>query len=94
MTKTVQTHYMNFNIHVLACLWNKLPQHNRMSNGLSSFKRQLGVLYKLYLIDFDINNRCAPKNSTARLTDDSDVRTEVLAVDEPQCPTFTIIMFW
>ena len=43
MTKTVQTHYMNFNIHVLA---------------------------------------------------DSDVRTEVLAVDEPQCPTFTIIMFW
>ena len=51
MTKTVQAQYMNFNR--LARLWNKLPQHIRMSDSLSSFKRQLGVL-----IDFDINNRC------------------------------------
>ena len=29
-----------------------------MSDSLSSFKRQLGVLYKSHLIDFDINNRC------------------------------------
>ena len=51
MTKTVQAQYMNFNR--LARLWNKLPQHIRMSDSLSSFKRQLGVL-----IDFDINNLC------------------------------------
>ena len=47
---------MNFNR--LARLWNKFPQHIRMSDRLSSFKRQLGVLYKSHLIDFDINNRC------------------------------------
>ena len=46
MTKTVQAH-MNFNR--LARLWNKLPQHIRMSDSLSSFKRQLGVLYKSHL---------------------------------------------
>ena len=56
MTKTVHAQYMNFNR--LARLWNKLPQHIRMSDSLSSFKGQLGVLYKTYLIDFDINNRC------------------------------------
>ena len=50
MTKTVQAQYVNFNI--LARLWNKLPQHNRMSDSLSSFKRQLGVLYKSHLIYF------------------------------------------
>ena len=56
MTKTVQAQYMNFNR--LARLWNKLPQHIRMSDSLGSFYRQLGVLYKSHLIDFDINNRC------------------------------------
>ena len=56
MTKTVQAQYMNFNR--LARLWNKLPQHIRMSDSLDSFKRQLGVLYKSHLIDFDIKNRC------------------------------------
>ena len=56
MTKTVQAQYMNFNR--LARLWNMLPQHIRMSDSLGSFKRQLGVLYKSHLIDFDINNRC------------------------------------
>ena len=55
-TKTVQAQYMNFNR--LARLWNKLPQHIHMSDSLSSFKRQLGVLYKSHLFDFDINNRC------------------------------------
>ena len=39
-TKTVQAQYMNFNR--LARLWNKLPQHIRMSDSLGSFKRQLG----------------------------------------------------
>ena len=52
MTKTVQAQYMNFNR--LARLWNKLPQHIRMSDSLGSFKRQSGVLYKSHLIDFDI----------------------------------------
>ena len=56
MTKIVQAQYMNFNR--LARLWNKLPQHIRMSDNLSSFKRQLAVLYKSHLIHFDINNRC------------------------------------
>ena len=41
MTKTVQAQYMNFN--KLARLW--LPQHFRMSDSLSSFKRQLAVMY-------------------------------------------------
>ena len=39
MTKTVQAQGMNFNR--LARLWNKLPQHIRMSDSLSSFKKQL-----------------------------------------------------
>ena len=47
---------MNFNR--LARLGNKLPQHIRISDSLGSFKRQLGVLYKSHLTDFDINNRC------------------------------------
>ena len=46
---------MNFNR--LARLWNMLPQHIRMSDSLSSFKAQLGVLHKSHLIDFDINTR-------------------------------------
>ena len=52
MTKTVQAQYMSF---------NKLPQHISMSDSLglfNMFKRQLGVLYKSHLFDFDINNRC------------------------------------
>ena len=56
MTKTVQAQSMNVNR--LAHLWNKLSKHIRMSDSLSSFKRQLGVLYKSHLIYFDINNRC------------------------------------
>ena len=48
MTKTVQAQYMSFNR--LARLWNKLPQHIRISDSLSSFKRQLGGLYKTHAI--------------------------------------------
>ena len=40
----MQAQNMNFNR--LARLWNKLPQHIRMSDSLSSFKRQLGVFHK------------------------------------------------
>ena len=68
MTKTVQAQYMNFNR--LARLWNKLAQYIRMSDSLSSFKRQLGVLYKshlIHLIDFDINTRCTWVLSAAAL---------------------------
>ena len=49
MTKTVQAQYMNFNR--LARLWNKLPQHIRMSDSSSSFKRQsLYMGYYLLLL--------------------------------------------
>ena len=49
-------------LNMTKILTNKLPQHIRMSHSLSSFKKDLGVLYKSHLINFDINNRCTWMN--------------------------------